>query len=79
VKGPLLASEVGLHAVVRATGSWTQYAQYAWQLQIKTLEEGVPLQRLARERGVPLRTAQRWLQRFQQHGLAGLAHRPRSD
>jgi putative transposase len=51
--------------------------QFYWLRPV--LEEGVPLQRLARERGVPRRTAQRWLQRFQQHGLAGLAHRPRSD
>jgi putative transposase len=42
------------------------------------LEHGVPLQRLARERGVPLRTAQRWLQHYQQRGLAGLVQRSRS-
>ena len=47
------------------------------------LEEGVPLKRLARERGVPLRTAQRWLQRWLQRyrvsGLAGLTHQTRAD
>ena len=43
------------------------------------LEEGVPLSRLAREGGIPLRTAQRWLARYRRDGLAGLALQPRSD
>ena len=40
------------------------------------LEDGVPLARAADAAGVPLRTAQRWLARYHQDGLAGLA-RPR--
>jgi putative transposase len=43
------------------------------------LEEGVPLQRLAHEQHIPMRTAQRWLQRYQRDGLVGLARRPRRD
>ena len=43
------------------------------------LEEGVPLQRLAREQRIPVRTAQRWLQHYQRDGLIGLAHRARRD
>lgn len=43
------------------------------------LEDGVPLTRAAREAGVPFRTAQRWLARYRQGGLAGLLDRPRSD
>jgi putative transposase len=43
------------------------------------LEEGVPLARLAREQGVVLRTAQRWLRRYRVSGLAGLARAPRAD
>jgi putative transposase len=43
------------------------------------LEEGVPLQRLAHDQRIPIRTAQRWLQRYQREGLVGLAHRPRRD
>src|SRR4051812_7288854 len=43
------------------------------------LEDGVPLTRLAQEHQVPLRTVQRWLQAYQQHGLSGLARRRRSD
>lgn len=43
------------------------------------LEEGVPLTRLARAEGIPLRTAQRWLQRYRARGLVGVARRPRAD
>ena len=51
--------------------------QFYWLRPV--LEEGVPLKRLARERGVPLRTAQRWLQRYRVSGLAGLSHQTRAD
>jgi putative transposase len=43
------------------------------------LEEGVPLARLAREQGIVLRTAQRWLRRYRAQGLVGLARQPRPD
>src|SRR5262245_55060290 len=43
------------------------------------LEDGVPLTRLARARGVALRTAERWLRRYRALGLAGLARAPRTD
>jgi putative transposase len=43
------------------------------------IEEGVPLQCLANDQRIPIRTAQRWLQRYQREGLIGLAHRPRRD
>jgi putative transposase len=43
------------------------------------VEDGVPLARLARQQGVALRTAQRWLQRYRQHGLAGLVRQTRAD
>lgn len=39
----------------------------------------MPLARIAREHGIVLRTAQRWLRRYREHGLAGLAHQPRVD
>ncbi len=35
--------------------------------------------RLAQAEGIALRTAQRWLQRYRAHGLAGLARQPRAD
>jgi len=37
------------------------------------LEDGVPLAQVAREAGVPERTAQRRLARYREGGLAGLA------
>jgi hypothetical protein len=33
-----LAPEIGLRAVVRAVGTWTQHPNYGWQLQVRTLE-----------------------------------------
>jgi transposase-like protein len=43
------------------------------------LEDGLPLARLARAEGIPLRTARRWVRRYREQGLAGLVRRPRSD
>lgn len=43
------------------------------------VEDGVPLAPLARQHGMALRTAQRWLQRYRQHGLAGLVRQTRAD
>ena len=43
------------------------------------LDRGVPLPRAAREAGIPLRTAQRWLARYRSSGLVGLARLPRTD
>src|SRR4051812_16057927 len=43
------------------------------------LEEGIPLARVARERGIILRTLQRWVVRYRHEGLAGLARKGRSD
>jgi len=44
-----------------------------------TLEEAIPLARVARDAGVPVRTARRWLAAYQRDGLIGLARRPRAD
>jgi transposase-like protein len=43
------------------------------------LEEGVSLSRIAREEGILLRTAQRWVRRYRTAGLAGLARKARND
>ncbi len=43
------------------------------------LEEGVSLAHLARERGLILRTLQRWVVRYRREGLAGLARKGRND
>ena len=43
------------------------------------LEEDVPLTRAAGEAGVPIRTAERWLARYRQGGLASLVRATRRD
>lgn len=43
------------------------------------LHDGVPLASAARDAGVPIRTARRWLARFRDAGPGGLAPKPRSD
>jgi putative transposase len=43
------------------------------------LEDGVPLTQVAREQGVILRTARRWVQRYRREGLSGLARKERDD
>ena len=43
------------------------------------VETGVPLTHIARDHGMSLRTAQRWLAQYRRYGLAGLARRERSD
>src|SRR5262249_61309453 len=42
------------------------------------LEEGVPLPVLARQHGVALRTARRWVQRYRMGGLGALGRQPRA-
>ena len=43
------------------------------------LEKGVPLRVLAREHGIPYRTAQHWAMLYRNFGLAALGRRGRSD
>ena len=43
------------------------------------LEDGVPLTQIAREQGVVLRTARRWVDRYRREGLIGLARKERDD
>jgi putative transposase len=43
------------------------------------MEHDVPLTRVARHRGIPLRTAQRWLAQYRRDGFVGLARRERRD
>lgn len=50
-----------------------------YRLLRPALEEDVPLARLAREAGIPLRTAQRWVAAYRRRGLAGLARGSRAD
>lgn len=50
-----------------------------WQVLRSHLDDGVALARAAREAGVSPRTAQRWLARYRESGLAGLARAERTD
>ena len=43
------------------------------------LEENRPLRQVAVDAGIPYRTAQRWLTRYQQFGLTALARKKRAD
>jgi putative transposase len=43
------------------------------------LEEGVSLAAIAREHGIVLRTARRWVKHYRRDGLAGLARKERND
>lgn len=61
------------------TDAEREAAMERFRLLRPVLEEGVPLTQIAREQGLPLRTARRWLQQYRRHGLAGLQRQPRSD
>jgi putative transposase len=50
-----------------------------FELLRPALEEGIPLARIARDRGIPLRTARRWAGQYRRGGLAGLARKERTD
>ena len=50
-----------------------------WTVLRPHVEDGVLLAVSAREAGVPLRTAQRWLARYRADGLVGLARTTRAD
>lgn len=43
------------------------------------LEDGVPLVQIAREQTIPLRTLSRWVKRYREVGLVGLARLRRAD
>jgi putative transposase len=43
------------------------------------LEDGIPLTQIAREQGLVLRTARRWVHRYRREGLTGLARKERGD
>ncbi|MGH3854980.1 MAG: leucine zipper domain-containing protein [Pseudonocardiaceae bacterium] len=50
-----------------------------WRLLAPVVNDAVPLARAAAASGVSLRTAHRWLSRYQAGGLAGLARASRAD
>jgi putative transposase len=54
-------------------------AHRRWLVLRAHLEDRVPLTRVAAQSGIPHRTLQRWLARYQAGGLAGLGRAPRAD
>ncbi len=54
-------------------------AHRRWLALRAHLEDGVPLTRVAAQSGIPHRTLQRWLARYQAGGLAGLGRAVRAD
>ena len=65
--------------VLALTEAQRQLAMERFAVLQPHLEEDVPLARAARQAGVPVRTAERWLARYRQQGLAGLARPVRRD
>src|SRR5215813_2511936 len=65
--------------VVMLTEAQRQVAMERFVVLQPHLEADVPLARAARQAGVPIRTAERWLARYRQQGLAGLARPVRRD
>lgn len=61
------------------TESERQVALQRFQILRPHFEDGVALTAIANHQGQALRTLQRWVQRYQQHGLVGLVRHARSD
>lgn len=71
--------ETTISPLVACTEEERARALARFRLLQPCVENGVPLAPLARQHGVALRTAQRWLQRYRQYGLAGLVRHGRTD
>jgi hypothetical protein len=56
-----------------------EQAMRRWRVLRPHVEDWVPLSSAARAAEVPLRTAQRWLERYRADGLTGLVRRARGD
>ena len=54
-------------------------AHRRWLILQAHIDGGVPLTRVAATSGIPYRTLQRWLARYQAGGLSGLARAARAD
>jgi putative transposase len=65
--------------VIALTEAQRQVAMERFAVLQPHLEADVSRARAAREAGVPIRTAERWLTRYRQQGLAGLARPVRRD
>lgn len=65
--------------LARLPESVRQQALERYRLLVPYLEGSVTVSALARQHALPLRTLQRWVQRYRERGLVGLARQPRSD
>ena len=78
-----------LQAIWRNVRVWTNWRDSPTRLERSRwigsvwcsphLEENRPLRLVAAAAGIPLRTAQHWVEKYQQFGLAALARRKRAD
>jgi putative transposase len=69
----------GQTAVATLSEAGRAEAHRRWLVLRAHLEDGVPLTRVAAQAGIPHRTLQRWLARYQASGLAGLGRAVRAD
>jgi putative transposase len=74
-----MARESKTTSVAALTEAQRQVAMERFAVLQPHLDEDVPLAQAARHAGIPVRTAERWLARYRQRGLAGLARPVRSD
>ncbi|HME20444.1 MAG TPA: Mu transposase C-terminal domain-containing protein [Acetobacteraceae bacterium] len=66
-------------ALVDLSGTQRRQAMIRFAVLQPHLEGNGPLARTARDAGVPIRTAERWLMLYRRDGLAGLTRRVRGD
>lgn len=71
--------ESGLASLTGLTDEARSRALTCFQVIRPFLEDGVPLTQIAREQGLILRTARRWVDRYRREGLTGLARKERDD
>jgi putative transposase len=65
--------------LTRLSGAGLAQALERFAILRPALEDGVPQTQIARTHRLPLSTVQRWIKRYREHGLTGLAHQQRSD
>src|SRR2546428_8146039 len=78
-KGSWMSANPARPPLVTLTEEERARALGRYRLLQPHLEGGVSLTALARTHAVPLRTAQRWVTRYRQDGLAGLGRHARAD
>jgi putative transposase len=67
------------HLLIALTDAERSLALERFQVIRPFFEEGTPVSQIAKDRGIPLRTAQRWVMDYRLQGIAGLARKSRGD